>query len=161
MGWETTSQVHSVVMPLGVHKACSHIREGESFCSKETCLIWFNTAFPKLTGHSTLPTGFSEHVHNNWSGSTSNTQQNQNDVPDPPTINTAFFQYIIPNALNSAGKQRYINLNVRNVKHPRQLELETTLRAAHIWSVSEPLRAGSPWLLPPPWPSQEEEQKDK
>lgn len=158
-GWDGR-QYHRyalMITTLVIHKAHSHISEGESFCSKETCLIWLSTAFSQAQWIQYSSYRILRDIQKHQSSPTSNTQQNQNDVPDPPTINAAFFQYIIPNALNSAGEQHYINLNVGNVKHPRQLELEITMRSAHIWSVSEPPRVGYPWLLP----SQEEEQRDK
>lgn len=144
---------------LVIHNAHLLIKQCEKFCYKKASLIWLSPAFSDITEYSTPLTGFSEHIQKHWSSPTPNTQQNQNDVPDPPTIDTAFFQYITPNALNSAGEDHYINLNAGIVKHPRQLELQTSMRSAHIWSVSEPPGAGYPWLLPPPQPSQEEEQR--
>ena len=81
---------------------------------------------------------------------TGSAQQNQTDVPGLP--NTAFFQYITLNALNSAGEQSHINPHVRNAKQPGQLEPEATMRSAHIWSISEPPGAAIHALNPHPQP---------
>lgn len=51
---------------------------------------------------------------------------------------TEFSQYSTPSALNSAREWCYININIRNVEHPCQLELAMTMRSAHICSVLQP-----------------------
>lgn len=131
---------------MGIHKAHSHIK-GERSTVKKLVQFGLTLLFPGSLDTVLLRQDPQSVFRITGLAQPLNAQQNQNGVPDPPTINTAFFQWIIPNALNSAGKQHSINPNVGNVKHPRQLELETTLRSTHIWSVSEPPGAG--YLMAP------------
>lgn len=100
--------------------------------------------FPKLTD-----TVISFQDSQSMIRNTGSAQQNQTDIPGLP--NTAFFQYITPNALNSAGEQSHINPHVGNAKQPGQLEPEAAMRSAHIWSISEP--PGAATHAPTPTPS--------
>ena len=92
VGWEMASQMHCDGYDLLViHKYICILKNLGSSAVKK--LVSFGSAllFPSSLDTVHSLTGFSEHIHKCWPSPTSNAQHNLNDVPDPPTINAAFF----------------------------------------------------------------------